>query len=62
MEDMIGFIGLGIMGKPMAINLIKAGHSLVVHDINQDAVDELVQKDGVPSGCKPNRRLLRQNS
>ena len=28
----IGFIGLGIMGKPMAINLIKAGYDLVVAD------------------------------
>src|SRR5215470_2008140 len=28
----IGFIGLGIMGKPMALNLIKAGHSLAVYN------------------------------
>ena len=27
----VGFIGLGIMGKPMALNLIKAGHTLWVH-------------------------------
>lgn len=33
----IGFIGLGIMGKPMASNLLKAGHSLVVHDITPAA-------------------------
>jgi 2-hydroxy-3-oxopropionate reductase len=39
---MIGFIGLGIMGKPMAKNLVKAGYSLVVCDLNQLAVDELV--------------------
>jgi len=38
----IGFIGLGIMGKPMAKNLLKAGYSLVVNDINGEAVDELV--------------------
>ncbi|HZK27383.1 MAG TPA: 2-hydroxy-3-oxopropionate reductase [Thermoclostridium sp.] len=38
----IGFIGLGIMGKPMAKNLIKAGYELVVSDIVQSAVDELV--------------------
>lgn len=38
----IGFIGLGIMGKPMAKNLIKAGYSLVVFDINKDAVREVV--------------------
>ncbi|MGI5115987.1 2-hydroxy-3-oxopropionate reductase [Treponema sp. SP13] len=38
----IGFIGLGIMGKPMSKNLIKAGHELVVCDFNKDAVAELV--------------------
>ena len=38
----VGFIGLGIMGKPMAKNLIKAGYSLVVYDINKDAVNEVV--------------------
>lgn len=38
----IGFIGLGIMGKPMAKNLIKAGYQLVVCDLVQSAVDELV--------------------
>lgn len=35
----IGFIGLGIMGKPMARNLLKAGHSLVVHDLSAAARD-----------------------
>jgi 2-hydroxy-3-oxopropionate reductase len=40
----IGFIGLGIMGKPMALNLMKAGHELIVHDINREAVEELVSK------------------
>ncbi len=39
----IGFIGLGIMGKPMAKNLIKAGYDLLVHDINREAVKELVR-------------------
>ena len=38
----IGFIGLGIMGKPMAGHLIDAGYDLVVHNRNRDAVDELV--------------------
>jgi len=37
----IGFIGLGIMGKPMAKNLIKAGYKLVVCDLVKSAVDEL---------------------
>ncbi|MFD1177626.1 2-hydroxy-3-oxopropionate reductase [Paenibacillus puldeungensis] len=37
----IGFIGLGIMGKPMSLNLIKAGYSLVVMDRNAKVVDEM---------------------
>jgi len=38
----IGFIGLGIMGKPMSKNLLKAGYELIVVDRNQAAVDEVV--------------------
>ena len=38
----VGFIGLGIMGKPMSKNLIKAGYSLVVSDRNSDVVAELI--------------------
>ncbi len=37
----IGFIGLGIMGKPMARNLLKAGYSLVVYDVASGPVAEL---------------------
>ncbi len=37
----IGFIGLGIMGKPMSKNLIKAGYKLVVYDLNKEAMEEL---------------------
>jgi len=37
----IGFIGLGIMGKPMAKNLLKAGYPLVVYDVNPAPVKEL---------------------
>jgi 2-hydroxy-3-oxopropionate reductase len=39
----IAFIGLGIMGKPMSKNLIKAGHELVVFDIDKAALEELKQ-------------------
>lgn len=39
----VGFIGLGIMGKPMSKNLVKAGHDLVVFDYNEVAVSELVE-------------------
>lgn len=38
----IGFIGLGVMGKPMAKNLLAAGHSLVVHSRSAGPIDELV--------------------
>ncbi|MHB1419721.1 MAG: 2-hydroxy-3-oxopropionate reductase [Bacillota bacterium] len=37
----IGFIGLGIMGKHMAKNLLKAGYKLSVYDLNADAVKEV---------------------
>lgn len=37
----IGFIGLGIMGKPMAKNLLKAGYPLVVNDLVEAAVEEV---------------------
>ena len=37
----IGFIGLGIMGKPMSKNLLKAGYPLVVYDINEHTIEEL---------------------
>lgn len=39
--EKIGFIGLGIMGMPMAKNLIKAGYSLTVLDINAKALEKL---------------------
>jgi 2-hydroxy-3-oxopropionate reductase len=41
----VGFIGLGIMGKPMARNLLKTGYSLVIHNRSRAAVDEL-SKEG----------------
>jgi 2-hydroxy-3-oxopropionate reductase len=38
----LGLIGLGIMGRPMARNLLTAGYALTVHDVNRAAVEELV--------------------
>jgi 2-hydroxy-3-oxopropionate reductase len=38
----IGFIGLGIMGKPMSRNLLRAGHSVVVYDLDPEFIAELV--------------------
>jgi 2-hydroxy-3-oxopropionate reductase len=48
----IGFIGLGIMGKPMAKNLLKAGYKLVVYDVLEAPVRELVQA-GATAGLSP---------
>ena len=48
----IGFIGLGIMGKPMSKNLLKAGYPLVVYDIVAETVDEVV-KAGAEKGTSP---------
>src|SRR6266849_5052051 len=42
MSDAIGFIGLGIMGRPMAHNLLKAGFPLVVHHRHREVTDEFV--------------------
>jgi 2-hydroxy-3-oxopropionate reductase len=42
MADTVGFIGLGVMGRPMAKNLIKGGFPVVVHNRSRPAVDELV--------------------
>jgi 2-hydroxy-3-oxopropionate reductase len=52
MAQVIGFIGLGIMGRPMARNLLKAGYSLVVHSRSRGPVDEIV-KAGATAAASP---------
>ncbi|MFC7394165.1 2-hydroxy-3-oxopropionate reductase [Scopulibacillus cellulosilyticus] len=47
MKRKIGFIGLGIMGKPMSLNLIMAGHQVTVFDINQQVVKSLEEAGAV---------------
>ena len=42
MSIKVGYIGLGIMGKPMARNIIKAGYEVVVHNRSRESVHELV--------------------
>ena len=39
----VGFIGLGVMGSPMAANILKGGHELTVYDRSLEAVERLVQ-------------------
>ncbi|MGD0622434.1 MAG: 2-hydroxy-3-oxopropionate reductase [Thermacetogeniaceae bacterium] len=46
----IGFIGLGIMGRPMSKNLLKAGYQLVVHDKNSTVVADLVAAGATATG------------
>ena len=48
----IGFIGIGIMGKPMAKNLIDAGYNLIAYDIVEDVLNEIV-KYGAEKGISP---------
>ena len=45
----IGLIGLGIMGKPMARNLMKAGHSLTVYDVVGSSVEEIATDGASPA-------------
>jgi len=47
MQTRVGFIGLGIMGKPMAKNLVRAGFPLVVHNRSQASVEELAKLGAV---------------
>ena len=52
MISTIGFIGLGLMGKPMARNLMKAGYRLVIHNRSRGAVDELAA-EGATAALSP---------
>jgi 2-hydroxy-3-oxopropionate reductase len=52
MPETVGFIGLGLMGKPMAANLLKAGYPVVVHSRSQGPVEELVAA-GARRGTSP---------
>lgn len=54
MADMptVGFIGLGLMGKSMARNILKAGYQLIVHNRSRSAVDELV-REGAEDAFSP---------
>jgi 2-hydroxy-3-oxopropionate reductase len=52
MAHTIGFIGLGIMGRPMAKNVLKAGYPLVVHSRSRGPVDDVV-KTGATAASSP---------
>lgn len=52
MTETLGFIGLGSMGLPMTQHLLKAGHKVVVYDLNGDAVKE-AEADGAEAATSP---------
>jgi len=60
MAERIGLIGLGIMGKPMARNLVKAGFELVVHNRSRGAVDELTAESGSITAANSPREVAEQ--
>jgi len=62
MAERIGFVGLGIMGKPMARNLVKAGYELVVHNRSRGAVDELVAESDAVTAASNAREVAGQVS
>jgi len=47
--ETIGFVGLGVMGKAMAANLVKAGYPVIVHNRSREAVDELACAGAEPA-------------
>lgn len=55
----LGFIGLGIMGKPMAAHLVKAGHRVYVYDINSAPVQELAAKGAM--GCRNSKEVAEKS-
>jgi len=55
----LGFIGLGIMGKPMAVHLLKAGHRVFVYDLNPLPVQELSAKG--TAACRSNKEVAEKS-
>ena len=56
----VGFIGLGIMGRPMARNLMEAGYSLTVHDVVATALEEVVTDGAKPASSS--REVAEKNA
>ena len=46
----IGYIGLGAMGRPMAVNIVTAGHDVVVYDLNENQTKILAQRGASVAG------------
>src|ERR671920_243547 len=53
MADAVGFIGLGIMGRPMAKNLMEAGYELVIHNRSPEKAEELAKEGNATAAGSP---------
>ena len=53
MAEKVGFIGLGIMGRPMAKNLMDAGYELVVHNRSPEKAEELAEEGDATAAGSP---------
>ena len=53
MAEKVGFIGLGIMGRPMAKNLMEAGYELVVHNRSPEKAEELAKEGNATAAASP---------
>ncbi len=53
MAEKIGFIGLGIMGRPMAKNLMEAGYELVLHNRSPEKAEELAEEGNAIAAGSP---------
>ena len=60
--ETVGFIGLGVMGRPMALNLIKGGYTPVVHSRSPAPVDVLVRLAQHGRPHRPTSRDRRRSS
>jgi 2-hydroxy-3-oxopropionate reductase len=61
MAEKVGFIGIGIMGRPMAKNLIEAGYELVLHNRTQQKAEELAKEAGAEVAGSP-KEVARQSN
>src|SRR4051812_22350699 len=59
--EKVGFIGFGIMGKPMVRNLAKAGYEIVGHSRTQSSVDELIA-EGLPITCAESPKAVAEQT
>jgi 2-hydroxy-3-oxopropionate reductase len=55
----LGFIGLGIMGKPMAGHLLEAGHNLYIYDVNTQSMQELAEKGALT--CQSSQEVAQKS-